>query len=390
MRPVRVLARSVAVLLTATGLAAVPADAVVGQARAVEVWLVGNGYGHGHGLSQWGAQRQAERGRTAGQILSFYYPGLRSGTAGGNVRVLLTADTTDDVVVRDRPGLRLTSLGSRRTVSLDRPAAAVRWRITPAGPRGSAVSWKPRGGAWRPWRTVRGLAQFSAGPSPVVLVTPSGPRAYRGALRSAAPSRTSTRRDTVNVVPLEAYVRGVVPREVYTSWRPATLRAQAVAARTYAAFERTARAGQWWHVDDTTSSQVYGGSGDEVASTDAAVAATRGRVLLHRGRPAFTQFSASNGGWAAAGSQPYLAARRDPYDDTYRGWTATVTAAAAQRAYPSIGTFRGVEVLTRDGHGQWGGRVLRVRVLGSEASPVVSGEDFRFAFGLRSEWFSLR
>lgn len=361
-----------------------PAPAPDAQRVAVTLRLVGNGYGHGHGLSQWGAERQAERGRSHQQILRFYYPALRPGTAGGAVKVLITADTTTGVVVVDRPGLRVRSLGSGRVTRLDRPTAARYWRVVPTPTGRSKVAWRGSSGPWRTVKTVPGDAELAAGGAPVTLVTPSGRRPYRGALRSVGG-------DTVNVVPLEAYVRGVVPREVYTSWRPAALRAQAVAARSYVVFERAARARRAWHVDDTTSSQVYGGSSDEVASTDRAVAATRRQVLRTRaGGPAFTQFSASNGGQVAAGSVPYLVAKPDPYDDTYRGWTDTVTAGEVQRAFPALGTFRRAEVTERDGDGQWGGRVLAIRLVGARTSTTISGETFRSYFGLRSTYFRFR
>lgn len=375
----RVLSYAVALCAGAVLTVAVPPPA---QA-ATPLQLLVNGYGHGHGLSQWGAQRQAEAGRTYEQILRFYYPGLGSGTAAGSIRVLLTADTSTDVVVVDRPGLRVRSLGSGRTTRLDKPAAARRWRIVPAPGGRSKVAWKGASGPWRTVKTVPGDAELSAGGQPVTLVTPSGRRAYRGALRS-------THRDTVNVVPLESYLRGVVPREVYTSWRPAALRAQAVAARTYAAFERNDYRRRYFHVDDTTSSQVYGGVTDEVSSTDSAIAATARRVLTDGGRPAFTQFSASNGGWTSAGSRPYLVAKPDPYDDTYRSVPHTIRPAEIERALPSIGAFERLGTIRRDGNGQWGGRVLSVRIVGSARSVTVSGDDFRSYFGLNSSWFRER
>ncbi|WP_148614079.1 SpoIID/LytB domain-containing protein [Nocardioides rubriscoriae] len=374
-------------LSTAASVAPAPASARPAE-RATTVRLVTNGFGHGHGLSQYGAQAQALAGRSQRQILGFYYPDLGSGSAGGSMRVLLTADTTDDVVVVDRPGLRVRSLGSGRTTSLDAPTAARRWRITPAPEGRSKVAWKGAGGGWHVLRTVPGDAELSAGGRPVTLVTPAGRSAYRGALRSARPSPSSSSRDTVNVVPLEAYLRGVVPREIFPSWEPAALQAQAVAARTYAAFERNDRRRRYVHVDDTTSSQVYGGVASEVATTDAAVAATRGRVLTVDGRPAFTQFSASNGGWMSAGSQPYLVAKQDPYDDYFRGVSDSIAPAEIERAFPAIGMFEHIGAVARDGNGQWGGRVTSIEIVGSRTSTTVSGETFRSYFGLNSTWFS--
>ncbi len=386
-----------AVLVTAapvvatTGAAGVqPADDR--RARAATLSITGSGYGHGHGLSQWGAQGAASAGLSHRRILRFYYPGLRSGTAHGPVAVLISGDTSDDLVVLDRADLTVRSRGSGRRLDLDRPAAARQWRITAvAGGRRSAVAWRGRRGGWTTLRTLPGQAEFSARGRPITLVTPTERRAYRGALRSAAPTASSARRDTVNVVGLDAYLKGVVPREVFASWEPAALRAQAVAARTYAAFDRRDANAPHYQICDTTQCQVYGGATDEVASTSRAIDATRGQVLTTAdGRPAFTQFSASNGGYTAAGSQPYLVARTDPYDTAYVDWDDTVTAGELERAFPGNGAFRSAEVLERDGNGRYGGRVVRIRLTFADRSTVISGDTFRSYVGLRSDLFQLR
>ncbi len=136
---------------------------------------------------------------------------------------------------------------------------------------------------------------------------------YRGTLQSRSlPGSPARHRVTVNRVSLDDYVRGVIPREMPASWRPAALRAQAIAARTYAAFEVADSTNPVYQLCDTTSCQVYGGKSAEFASTNAATTATAGQIRTFHGAPAFTQFSASNGGWMSAGSQPYLAASRTP------------------------------------------------------------------------------
>ena len=110
-------------------------------------------------------------------------------------------------------------------------------------------------------------------------------------------------------------------------------------------------------------------SRDEDSRSNAAVDATAGRVLHYGGKPAFTQFSSSSGGWLSAGSQPYLVAKADPYDghsgNPMHTWTTTLTRGAIQNAYPSLGTLRRVLVTQRDGHGEWYGRVEQMRLDGS-------------------------
>ena len=138
-----------------------------------------------------------------------------------------------------------------------------------------------------------------------------------------------TGQNTINALPLDDYVKGVVPREMPTSWETAAVRAQAVAARTYAAFDRAAHSTRSYHTCDTTSCQVYGGLAAEDSRGNAAVAATQYQVLTYRGSPAFTQFSSSSGGWLSAGSRPYLVAKADKYDalsgNPNHTWNTTVS-----------------------------------------------------------------
>ena len=171
----------------------------------------------------------------------------------------------------------------------------------------------------------------------------------------------------------------------------AAVRAQAVAARTYAAFDRAAHPTRYYHTCDTTSCQVYGGVGDEDSRSNAAVDATAGKVVTYGGKPAFTQFGSSSGGWISAGSQPYLVAKADPYDgfsgNPMHTWTTTLTKASIQKAYPSLGTLKRVLVTQRDGNGDWYGRVEQMTLDGTKADVTLTGDAFRSKFGLRSSWF---
>ncbi len=352
--------------------------------------VTGYGYGHGHGLSQYGAQGAANQGVGWKQIIGFYYPGTRLGRARGAIKVLITADKKD-VVVDAAEGLRLTRLTGRKSFVLAkvRPRAT-RWRIMPRGSR-SVVSYRAPGrGGWQKWTTLPGASEFSAGNRPLTLRLPKHEKAeYRGALRSVE-------KHTVNVLPLDRYVQGVVAREVPAEWPAEAVRAQAVAARTYAAFERET-ATSYYDICDTESCQVYGGAADEHPATNAAVQATRGRVVLYGGQPAFTQFSSSNGGYSSAGSQPYLVAQPDPYevssDNPNDPWTTTVTRAQIENAWPLVSSLSNMS-FSRDGLGaHYGGRVTSVTLTGSlgglPTSVKVTGDEFRLRLGLKSTWFEL-
>ena len=354
--------------------------------KATTLTLSGHGYGHGHGMSQYGAQGAALQGLTAQQIVGFYYPGTVLGTGTGKLRVLLTGDTSDDVEVLASNGLKVRDLTSRAVTVL--PAGPTRFRLVADGAGTRVQALRKR---WRTVLSVPGQAEF-AGKGPLTLVTSSGTARYRGTLRSAwARGEGSSTRDTVNVLPLEKYLRGVVAREIPASWGAEAVRAQAIAARTYAAYER-AHPASYYDICDTTSCQVYGGVGSENPLATEAIKATKGQVVSDGTGPAFTQFSASSGGWTAAGSVPYLAAQADPYDgwsgNPVHDWSLTLPVAKIEAAFPTIGRLTSIQVPQRDGNGDWGGRIVKAVLVGTNGKVTVSGDSLRAQFGLRSTWFT--
>jgi stage II sporulation protein D len=355
------------------------------------ITLTGHGYGHGRGMSQYGAEGAARQGIPWQQIIEFYYPGTSWGEQRGRISVWLTGDTTDDVVVAAQKGLTVTRLAPRKSWPL--PANGARqWRVNGLAGGRSQVQFA-KGSGWRTWKVFRGDAQFSAARKRLTLVTPSGSRTYRGVLRSASPTPGSAARDTVNVLSMESYLRGVVPLEIPASWSPDAVRAQAVAARTYAAAERSHPNARHYQICDTTQCQVYGGVGAEHPAATQAVKDTARQGLTYEGRPAFTQFSASSGGWTSAGSAPYLVAQEDPYDgwegNHVHTWTRTVGDAALERHYPGIGDLTSIEIAARDGNGEWGGRVQDITLVGTRGRAAVTGDTLRTVLGLRSSWFSV-
>jgi SpoIID/LytB domain protein len=405
----RLRLRTAALTLLTTGLGlttpllvggTVPAKVAVDQWFPVpdsgRYTVTGHGYGHGRGMSQYGARGAARQGLSHERILGFYYPGTRLDTYSRRIRVLITGDTTTDLVVVDRPGLVVRDLGARRSHRLPDGLGATRWRIAVNARNRNVVDYRA-GGSWHRWRPGGAAALQGAGElratGPMELVTPSGTVTYRGRLRAVAPEPGSTARDTVNVVGLDAYVRGVVAAEMPALWEPEAVQAQAVAARTYALWH-AARAGvRHYQLCDTTACQVYRGVDAEHPASDRAVVATRRQFLTYDGRPAFTEFSSSSGGWTVASSIPYQVAKRDPYDgvagNPYHTWSTRLTARAIQQAYPSLGRLRGVRVTARDGHGQWKGRVVSLVLDGRRGDVRLTGDDFRWRFGLRSTWFRL-
>ena len=318
-------------------------------------------------MSQYGSEGAARAGLTSAQIMDFYYPGTTAGQLGGQVKVWISADRDNAVTVVARPGLKVRDLVTKKKTALP-DNGSTKWRLTAgAGTRTVVSFFKQR---WVKWRTIKGDAELAAGGQPITLILPTGKVAYRGALASRAPKPGKAKRVTVNRLPLDSYLKGVVPRETFPSWSPAALESQAIAARTYAAFERAEPDSTVYQICDTTSCQVYGGFTAEYASTNTAIDATARQVRLDAaGLPAFTQFSSSNGGFSAAGSQPYLVAQADPYDgwsgNTNTTWTLPLTAGNVEKNYPAIGTLTSIAVDTRDGNGEWGGRALAMTLTGT-------------------------
>lgn len=384
-RGMRVLALAVTTVAAVAAVGPAPSSA----AAADQLWEVpdsativirGDGSGHGKGLSQYGAYGAANRGLTAGEILDFYYPGTGRGETGGRVRVWIRGDDDRDLVVDAVRGLRVRNLRTGRSWQ-PRGTGARRWRVRPNRAGDNVVSYRTR--RWRTWRVLDGDVELSAGRRPLTLRAPGGAARYRGSLRSV---RLPRQRITVNAVPMEHYVRGVVPAEMAASWPQQALRAQAVAARTFAAHERGA-GNTYYDVCDTSACQVYGGVAVEHRAADRAVAATARGILTHEGEIAFAQYSASNGGWTVDGGRPYLPAQQDPYEGgspDYYDWRRSFTARQVERAF-GLGNLTRLGVESRDGHGPRGGRVTSVRIRTAAGfDDTVTGEKFRRNLGLPS------
>ncbi|MBM0126655.1 SpoIID/LytB domain-containing protein [Pimelobacter simplex] len=363
---------------------AAPAEPAEPAAGPETVTLTGSGWGHGKGLSQYGAKGAAEQGLSAAQILDFYYPGTAPGVGGGSVKVLITADTSSNVVVQHRPRLKVRSLATGKTWKLGKRGAK-RWKLTA---KGGDTQLSVRTNRWRKVRVIPGQAEFKGKGGTLRLYVPGGAVDYRGKIRSVVPANGQGR-DTVNVVSVEKYLRGVVPSEMPAKWHPQAVQAQAVAARTYAIFERDTNDRGVFDVWDTTQSQVYRGVAVEQPESNAAIAATAGQIRTYGGGPAFTQFSSSNGGWTASGSLPYQVAKADPYEaasgNPNNAWQVTLTAAAIEAQFPGIGDFEALEVVKDPAQG---GRVTSVKITGAGGSTTLTGDQFRVRFGLRSTMFA--
>lgn len=336
----------------------------------------GAGFGHGVGMSQYGAKGFAERGLSHRQILAHYYSGTVLGTLDGEggTRVLLLS----------RPEVRFdgaTSIGDRAL----QPGLTYTVRLR----EGLLELLSPKGRPLARFRgapTVQGPGTFRLYGSTTGGITDG---AYRGALE-LRPSGDQIQ--AINLVGLEDYVRGVVAAEMPSRWHPEALKAQAVAARTYAI--TTSKSGTFDHYADIRS-QVYQGVAGEVASTDAAVAATAGQVVTYKGRPATTYFFSTSGGrtednesaFLGGAPAPWLRSVPDPHDDGGARHRWGPVSWSMERAQDELGDWvrgrlRTIEVTDRG----TSPRIVRAFVTGTGGRTEVTGPQIRKRLGLDDTW----
>ena len=346
---------------------------------ASRLTIRGAGFGHGVGMSQYGAYGFAKQGVGYGEILAHYYSGTSLGVVEPDrtVRVLLQAT-----------GGAASFSGARqagtRTLDPGRTYKAVR--------RG-ATQVDLLSGSGRRLGTFTAPLQVAGGPGGIVL----GGRALNGRTGGAYRGVLELRPgafgiNAINAVSLDEYVQGVVPVESPASWPLEALKAQAVAARSYAITNSKGGAG-FEHYPDTRS-QVYGGIGAEAATTNRAVAETARQVVTYEGRPVVTYFFSTAGGRTenvenslGGAPQPWLRSVEDPYDDAsprHRWGPVRLSLGEAQRKLGGLvkGSFRGIKVVKRGASP----RVVAADVVGTGGRTRVSGATLRARFGLYDTW----
>lgn len=404
-------------------------------------WLSvsGSGNGHGVGLSQWGAFGWASRrGWSASQILSFYYgPKVEFSQLSAaelsqpfSVRLGAFDDVSRLVFVAGDPAVPLKSTavaGSFQTLVFERVAGSMppRWAVSMSAERAcDPLDLTPLVASVGPSEVfVAGSSSvaFPLASLPLVCSADGSLAGYRG--RLAVRHGTVGELRLVNVVPLELYLRSVVPAEVPASWAvsaPAAVEAQVVAARSYAMAEGAGRSFSYpvlwptFYVKDARFSyaktcdsqacQVYapavrrsGVSSPvrlfEFPAVSRLVVASSSRVLRSAatvsgsGSVVSAMFSSSNGGQSRAlGVFPSVVDAEDPLSpNPWRAWSRSFDAASLDVLFPTVGRFQSAQVMATDVDG----RVLSVRLSGSAGEQLVSGEVFRQRLGLPSSRFSL-
>ncbi|MBI4665801.1 MAG: SpoIID/LytB domain-containing protein [Nitrospinae bacterium] len=195
----------------------------------------------------------------------------------------------------------------------------------------------------------------------------------------------------VNHVDLEEYVAGVVAREMGGSWPEEALKAQAIAARTFALYQMERSGGRAYDLDNTYNSQVYGGQKGVNQAVKEAVFATRGIIARYDGQTAGTFYHSSAGGrtedlkevWGGE-RRPYLVSRPALFEDRspHRSWRRAIGAKEVAARLGRLGVRGGpVTAIDAISHTE-SGRVRRAKIsLGSGKKIIVSGETLRRILG---------
>ena len=363
---------SVCLLSAAAWLAllAAPAEGAV-------TWIVkGRGYGHGVGMSQYGAYGYARAGKGYRWILRHYYRGtsierLRKTRV---VRVLLAIDPGD---------VEFTGAKSACGRRLD-PA-----RSYEAHRRGGAVRLRTASG-----RLLRGCGgRLRAAGRGRVRILGLGP--YRGALEVVPTRSAAGSLNTINAVSVNQYVKGVVPHEVPYTWPDAALRTQAVAARSFALSAQVDGNGFDLYAD--TRSQAYGGIELETASTNRAAADTRSEVVRYGGEIAQTFYFSTSGGRTESVENsfygpaiPYLRSVVDRYDfhSPLHTWRLRFTNAEMNARLGSHlrGKLRRI-IVTQRGDSP---RIVWARLVGTRGTTKIRGDSLQHALGGYDRWMSFR
>ncbi len=393
------------------------------SAASADTYLTftGHGWGHGYGAGQYGALGYAVEGQqTYQQILAHYFSGTTIGTTSDQmIRVVITGND-----------------GSNITVSSAAPYSVAGHAV----PAGYMVQMDIVGSTWNILQSTAPaacgvqapLVQIANVPESQATITPSvggsasaiDQETYSEALNLCLPSGTEVVRGLVqaadvagsqrlvNVLPLESYAKGVVASEMPASWGQLgatgpqgqpwgfqALEAQAVMVRSYAV--STLNRFGYADICDSTYCQVYLGMHNPssplyqlYAIADQAVTLTAGQVVVNGSTVVETQYSSSTGGYTENGAFPGVV---DAYDgicipgacNPNHNWTTQVSESSIQAAFPQIGTLTGINVVSRNGLGDMGGRVEQMTVSGSTGSVSVSGAQFASYLGLNSDWFEI-
>jgi SpoIID/LytB domain protein len=383
------------------------------------VTIIGHGWGNGDGMGQWGAlgyaigQDGGAGNFTYQEILAHFYGGTTLSTDSDptdseSIRVALLENSGNFLIATAPGGVTLPTGGTAGAVMFQPASQPSVWNVYASsdcagGSSDPSTAWNnqtPVG------QTTDPVTQAATSGQALELCGPN--TQYQGQLEAAYNSAGALR--TVNVLPLAQYLDGVVPSESPSSWGGLggpgpqgqdwgfqELEAQAVAARSYVLASKAA-GGYFGYADicDTTACQAYTGLAEQANPyTSQAVTDTAGQVLESgSGAIASTTYSASTGGYTSGPAFPPVADAGDAVCvpgacNPNHSWSVQVPVSTVEAQWPTVGALQSIEVASRNGLGDLGGRAVTVVVAGTTGSVTVSGGTFAADLGLKSDWFAI-
>lgn len=351
----------------------------------------GRGWGHGLGLSQYGAKGFAEKGYTVDKILETFYQKTIAGKVSNSTVRVHVAEKKSFINFISSTNFSFID-ASNKKYDL---TGSQNYRVYRNGSMYevfNATSKKTKG-------KYKGPLLFRQGKNPIKLLNNNDNGVssvmYRGSLRVILKGSAFT---VINYIRLESYLRGVVPYEMPSSWHIEALKAQTVAARSYAVSSKKNYGD--FDLYSTVYSQVYGGYSAENRRTNSAIRSTLGVVRTYNGNVIQALFFSSSGGktennenvWGGQ-PVPYLRGVNSPYEGT-NAWTVKLSSSYLEGKlgkYSSTNTsgVRGtLNNLTIDKTG-YSPRAVKVKISGSKGESYISGNKLRGLLKLKSTWFSI-
>lgn len=373
------------------------------------VIFTGKGYGHGVGMTQYGAEGMAEKGYKYTSIIKYYYTGvdiIKYNTSNMNIRVALKLQTPNasflskkeyniidpstNKVLFSLPENSITKISYADGSFIIKNSSGIGLPVTTSSPidilaTGSAIDI-----------STAMVSSDTAAPNPVEATTTASSialsttttgaisfkgQSYSGNIIISRSSADNNNMDIINVLNIEKYLRGVVPSEMFASWKPEALKAQALAARTYALKAILYGTKAEYDVYDNVMSQVYLGESAHRSNVDKLIEATSGQVITYKGSLIDAVFSASAGGYTVDSSFvwgyniPYLKGKPDPYDKSVYAsnwWTYKIKKTALNKIFSQVGSLQNIEVANKEFL-----RPETLKIIGSKHTITMDSYKFR-------------
>lgn len=350
--------------------------------------FMGKGWGHGVGMSQWGAYAQANAGKDYQTIIKYYYQGvgIEKKTIPTTIKIGLLEGKSEVNIIANGGNAQIYVGASLIATS----QANESWKVRMVGSNAQLIN--PNG---TPVYTGSGPIKFVPQSDIVVLKIPQIGEIFNRFRANIITQIVSNSLTVINEIPLEKYLYGVVPSEMSGSWPLEALKPQALAARSFAV-RNMGRHGIF-DLCATTHCQVYHGYDNEYENSNIACANTEGDVITFNGDVISAYYHANSGGYTEDNDNvwggtflTYLKGVPDPYSENTPNysWTETVSLSELQSRLGSScpGNLIDIKILA---YGV-SPRVTSLQIIGSNGSNVIEGADnIRIKLGLRSAWFTV-